>query len=270
MQLEKNVSTCSFDPDDIERISDSVCTMTGAKPQIVHKTLSDRTFDHLRDLIVRGRMAPGTRVVEADVALQFGVSRTPVREAMARLIQEGYLTPVSASRRTEVVIAPLNIESVRELWGLIGALEAFAVETAASLPTPRRVRLADDLERLNTELRTASQARPRDPDKLFKLQTAFHTRFVLDSAGLYLTRGYERIRPQVQRYEWVFGTRLSSEYEPSTKEHFRIIAAIRSGEPATARDAVLAHWSRAAVRIIATLESISASPGPRRKPRQMK
>lgn len=244
--------------------------MTSPRPRIVHGTLSDRTFDQLRDLIVRGRIAPGARLVEADVALRFGVSRTPVREAMARLIQEGYLDPVSDSRRTEVIVSPLTIESVRELWGLIGAFEAFAVETAASLPTPRRARLADDLERLNAELRDASKARPRDPDRLFELQTGFHTRFVLDSAGPYLRRGYARIRPQVQRYEWVYGTRLDSEYEPSTREHLKIIAAIRNGEPALARDAVLAHWSRAAVRTIATLESIDAAESPRRKPRRVR
>lgn len=245
-------------------------TVISAKPRIVHGSLSDKTFDQLRDLIVRGRIAPGARMVEADVALRFGVSRTPVREAMARLIQEGYLTPVSDSRRTEVIVSPLTIEAVRELWGLIGALESFAVESAASLPTARRARLADDLERLNTHLRHASQARPRDPDKLFELQTEFHTRFVLDSAGPYLKRGYERIRPQVQRYEWVYGTRMDSEYEPSTREHVKIIAAIRSGEPALAKDAVLAHWSRAAVRTIEILESMDSSPGPRRRPRGMK
>lgn len=244
--------------------------LTSLHPQIVHGTLPHRTFEQLRDLIVRGRIEPGSRVVEADVALRFGVSRTPVREAMARLMQEGYLIPVSASRRTEVVVAPLTAESVRELWGMIGALESFAVEIAASLPTARRHRLSDDLERLNAELASASRARPRNHDRLFELQTAFHTRFVLDSAGPYLKRGYDRIRPQVQRYEWAYGTRLDAEYEPSTKEHLRIIAAIRAGDALAARDAVVTHWSRAAVRTIATIESIASGPAPRRRPRRIK
>ena len=230
--------------------------------------LADRTFENLRDLIVRGRIPPASRVVEADVALRFGVSRTPVREAIARLVHEGYVIPVSASRRTEVVVAPLTTDGVRELWGMIGALEAYAIEAVASLPARRRVALAADLERLNRDLRNAAIARPRNPDRLFDLQTAFHLRFVDETAGPYLRNVYESIRPQVQRYEWAYGTRLDAEYEPSTREHLRIIAAVKSGDTKAARKAVLTHWAHAAVRTVATIEGISSKPAPRRKPRK--
>jgi len=57
-------------------------------------------YDDLRELNVRGRLAPGARVTEADVAARLGVSRTPAREAMRRLQQEGLLVPTAGALRS--------------------------------------------------------------------------------------------------------------------------------------------------------------------------
>ncbi len=235
------------------------------KTETAHGALPERTYLQLRDLIVRGRIGAGARVVEEDVAVKFGVSRTPVREALARLIQEGYLTPVTGGRRTEVVVAPLSTESVRELWGMIGALEGLAVSSVSNLAEQRREALTGDLERLNRELRAAGTARSRDADKLFELQAAFHQRFVNETAGSHLLSVYASLRPQVQRYEWVYGTRLDAEYEPSTMEHLQIIAAVRAGDGIKAREAVEIHWDKAAFRTIQIIRSIDSQPGPRRR-----
>lgn len=151
--------------------------------EAVHGTLPERTYTQLRNMIVRGRIGPGARIVEEEVALRFGVSRTPVREAIARLVNEGYLTPVAGRRRTEVAVAPLSSESVEELWGMIGALEGHTIRGIARLPANRREHLAVDLEKLNLELRRASRARPRDHDRLFELQAEFHQRFMDELAG---------------------------------------------------------------------------------------
>ncbi len=220
-------------------------------------------------MIIRGRMPSGTRVVEAEIAVRFGVSRTPVREALARLILEHYLKPVSDGRRTEVVVAPFTVEDVRELWGMIGALESHAVAEVASLPADHRLKIAGHLKELNTRLKEAGSARPRDPDELFELQTAFHLRFVHEMAGSHLRRVYDSIRPNVQRYEWIYGTRNEAEYEPSTTEHLRIIAAIRAGDPEQARNAVIMHWEKAAARTIAIIGALPKGPVPR-KPRVAK
>ncbi|MEO7368104.1 MAG: GntR family transcriptional regulator [Gemmatimonadaceae bacterium] len=231
----------------------------------IHGTLPERTYQQLRTMIVRGRVAPGVRIMEQEVALKFGVSRTPVREAIARLVQEGYLNPIGGRRRTEVAVAPLSGDGVRELWGMIGAIEGFAVRATSRLPPARRELLAIDLARLNDELRAASTARPRNFDRLFELQAAFHQRFVDETAGQHLLSVYAILRPQVQRYEWVYGTRLDAEYEPSATEHVRIISAIRSGDGEKARHAVETHWERAAIRTVAIIDGLDQHAAPRRK-----
>jgi DNA-binding GntR family transcriptional regulator len=63
---------------------------------------ANRLYDSLRNLIVRGQLAPGARIVETEVAERFGVSRTPIRAAFQRLEREGYVTasPTHQARMT--------------------------------------------------------------------------------------------------------------------------------------------------------------------------
>lgn len=230
-----------------------------------HGTLPERTYERLRDLIVRGRIQPGARVVESEVAERFGISRTPVREALLRLMHERYLAPVSEGRRTELVVAGFSPDDVRELWGIIGALESYAIACVAALPRERRMATAADLEGINESLAMAAMARPRDPDRLFELQAAFHLRFIDEVAGPHLHGHYNGLRPQVQRYEWIYGTRVDADYETSTAEHLRIISAVQAGDATAARTAVCTHWENAAERtasIITALTASPATPGP--------
>jgi DNA-binding GntR family transcriptional regulator len=225
-----------------------------AQASIDHGALPDRTYEGLRDLIIRGRIKPGIRVRETEMAMRFGVSRTPIREALARLVQDGYLQPISTARRTELVVTPLTPESVPELWGMIGALEGFAVQHVARMEAARRLTVAADLQTINADLKGAAAASPRSVSRLFELQTAFHTRFVYESAGARMRAVYDTIRPHVQRYEWFYGSRGNSSYGPSITEHARIIQAIRTGNPEKARTAVESHWTQAAERTMRVMQ----------------
>jgi DNA-binding GntR family transcriptional regulator len=237
-----------------------------AESAVDHGTLPDRVFEGIRDLIVRGRFISGDRVREAAMAVRFGASRTPVREALARLVQEGFLTPVSGGSRTELAVTALTADSVLELWGMIGALESYAIQAVTELPDARRLAIATDVMQLNSELRIAAAKRPRNHDRLFELQSAIHTRFVYESAGNRLRSIYDSLRPHVQRYEWVYGTRADAPYEPSASEHMKIITAIREGSPAAARAAVETHWRNAAVRTVQVMSEVLSAPP--RKPRR--
>ena len=228
-----------------------------AESLVDHGTLPERTYERLRDLIIRGRIPPGGRVREAEMAMRFGVSRTPIREALARLVQEGYLAPLSAGRRTELAVTALTPEAVRELWGMIGALEGHAIQAVTELPQLARAQLAEDLTAVNAQLSATAERRPRDQDRVFELQTAFHVRFVYHVAGPHLRAVYDSIRPHVQRYEWAYGTRSEAAYTPSTNEHLRIVNAIRRGDPVEAKAAIESHWKKAAGRTMRVILALS-------------
>lgn len=119
---------------------------------------SERVYDYLRELIVWGRLAPGSRIVENDIALHLDVSRTPIRSALHRLRQEGYIVPSGRRRERRLVISPLTQSDARELFELVGVVEGLAAGAAASHPSAAREALGDELTALNAELAEAMRA----------------------------------------------------------------------------------------------------------------
>jgi len=102
---------------------------------------SSQVYAKLRDLIVRGRLAPGARITETDAAGRLGVSRTPVRAALQQLAQEGYIVVANAGLRRRPVVAPLTREDATELLHIGQAVLAFGgsidyfVQTVFNYPT---------------------------------------------------------------------------------------------------------------------------------------
>ncbi|MGH7719378.1 MAG: GntR family transcriptional regulator, partial [Gemmatimonadaceae bacterium] len=70
----------------------------------------------LRTLIVEARLAPGSRLVESELASRLGVSRTPVRSALQRLQQEGYVIATPNLQNARLTVAPLTREDAREIF----------------------------------------------------------------------------------------------------------------------------------------------------------
>src|SRR5690349_15950432 len=105
-----------------------------ARPQQVYRKL--------RELIIRGQLAPGSRVVETDVASRLGVSRTPVRAALQRLQQEGFIIDTPSLQQSRPTVAPLTREDARELFNIVAEIEGLAARFAASKPPGERESLA--------------------------------------------------------------------------------------------------------------------------------
>lgn len=210
---------------------------------------SSHAYQRLRELIVHGRLAPGTWIIESEVATRLGVSRTPVRAALQRLEQEGYIVGTCRGQQIRSAVAPLTREDAHELFVIVGRLEALAAIEAARLPAPVRDPIAEDLRRLNDGFLAAASDHVYDPGRLFELDTAFHRRFVDAGAGPRVHALHEAIKPQAERYIRLYYTALIDEVATSAREHGHIIDAIASGDPAAARDAVEINWSNAADRL---------------------
>lgn len=211
-------------------------------------------YTKLRELIVRGRLAPGTRIIETDVASRLGVSRTPVRSALQRLQQEGYILEAGTGQQSRLSVAPLTKEDARELFAIVGHVEGLAAEWAAAQSGSRRAGTVRELERLNAELEAAaSESRP-DHQRIFDLDQGFHRHYVEVGAGPRLLALHDAIKPQSERYVRLYISALVDQIGKSVDEHAATIDAIRDGDLSAAKGRVLENWRNAAERLCEVIE----------------
>ncbi|HEX2076509.1 MAG TPA: GntR family transcriptional regulator [Longimicrobium sp.] len=213
-------------------------------------------YVRLRELIVHGRLAPGARVIESELAERLGTSRTPVRSALHRLQGEGYVVAWRRGRRTQLAVAPLTKEDGRELFWIVGELEALAASWVARLEVRERQELAANLSRINHELLLASDEDPPDPQRLFDLHTRFHQTYVDACGGPRMQAMHGVVKPQAERYRRLYSTALGGHIHASLAEHEAIVRGIAQGDPAAAEVAVKANWRNAADRLARVIERV--------------
>ncbi len=209
----------------------------------------DIVYHRLRELIVRGQLAPGARLVEADIARRLHVSRTPVRGALQRLQQEGYVADSPQLRQSRPFVAPLTAEDMRELFHIVAEIEGLAARYCAQLPADERAELATELLAINAQFRRAAATKPRDHNALWKLDERFHRRYVEASKGRRIIDLHDVVKPQAERYERLYVSLLSDALRESILEHSRIARAIAAGDPDAVQQAVQANWRNAAIRL---------------------
>lgn len=211
-------------------------------------------FRKLRGLIVRGHLAPGSRLVETELADRLGVSRTPVRSALQRLRQEGYVVSVGDGQRSGSAVEPLTAEDARELLYILGMLEALAARQCAEADAERRGEVADRLDRLNEQLTEAARAEPAEPQRILTLDDRFHAHYVEAGAGARLKTIHGTLRPHKERYMRFYMSGLIDEVETSIREHEQIVDGIRRGDPAAAEEAAKVTWRNGAKRLTSVIE----------------
>ncbi|GGQ43119.1 GntR family transcriptional regulator [Streptomyces asoensis] len=188
----------------------------------------ERVLGALRQEIIAGRLRPGDRLVERELADRYGVSRVPVREAIRALVAEGFVHS-ETPRRT--VVRPLSPTDVKELFELREALEVYAAGLAATRATP------DDLAELRDLLTSAAAAtEAADAEAITDINTRFHDRLLAMAGNTLLTSVME---PVAGRLQWL--TRRNEEWPQLLTEHQDLYDAIASGDPARARAHALHH-----------------------------
>ncbi|WP_328846430.1 GntR family transcriptional regulator [Streptomyces sp. NBC_00258] len=188
----------------------------------------ERVLGSLRQEIIAGRLLPGDRLVERELAERFGVSRVPVREAIRALVAEGFVL-FETPRRT--VVRRLTPTDVAELFELREALEVYATGLAAQRAT--RADLAELEELLD---RAAAATRADDAETITDINTRFHDRILAMAGNSLLISVME---PVDGRLRWL--TRQNEEWPQLLAEHRELYAAIASGDRERARAHALAH-----------------------------
>jgi DNA-binding GntR family transcriptional regulator len=123
-----------------------------ALPDLRAESIADKVYARLRTEIASGAFRPGARIQEKLLAERLGISRTPIREALLRLENEGVV--VCTSRRSYNVRI-LTVQDVREIYQTLGILEGAAATAVAPRLTPDDVA---DLRRVNKQMATAASS----------------------------------------------------------------------------------------------------------------
>ncbi|WP_343032348.1 GntR family transcriptional regulator [Pandoraea cepalis] len=209
-------------------------------------TLPEAAYQAIRGHILDNRWSPGFQMTEQEIATEFGMSRTPVREAMLRLQQEGLIAVVP---RHGMRVLPISPSDMKEIYEVLTSLEGTAAELAASKE------LSDEeLHVLDIALDAMDDALKKDDlDAWAKADEDFHAQ-LLDLCG-------NRLIKQLVSNTWdrahrarMVTLRLRSKPIKSTREHRAMVKAIRQRDPAAARELLRAHRERAGGELLEILE----------------
>lgn len=215
----------------------------------VHGSSTDHAFNALRELIVQGRLAAGSWIVESDLTSVLKMSRTPIRAALQWLQHEGYVVAHGTGSKTRMMVAPLTLRDARELYGIVGRMEGMAGRYTTMLSAPKRNALVSKLKKLNADmLKTAKTAIP-DQDEFVKIDTAFHDEIVEGCGGPRLLAIYKAVKPQTDRYWKSYASTSNEDMKASCAEHDRIIAAISAEDGEAVESALRLNWDRGAERL---------------------
>ncbi|MGQ0848578.1 MAG: GntR family transcriptional regulator [Actinomycetota bacterium] len=195
-----------------------------------HRSLRESVAEAIRNGILAGSLQPGDRLVEDDLASRLGVSRMPVREALATLETEGFVDLVP---RRGASVAMISAEEAVELFEVRSMLEGLAARLAAR----RRVQVhLDTLKEIISEGRKAVRA--GDRAAMPRLHQMFHVALAEASGNGYL---YELAANLPAKIEWLFATEVRERAPISWPEHARILELISGGDEERAEQVTRQH-----------------------------
>ncbi len=222
-------------------------------PKPEHGTSVLTAFHQIRELIVLGRLSPGTWVVEGNLAERLNISRTPVRAALHWLQREGYVHEHRSANKCRIVVAPLTKEDARELYEIIGHIEGLAGRSVAVKPAGERQALADKLTNVNSQL-GAARLNSAGLSSIFDLDRQFHASLVEAGAGPRLLALHRSVEPQAERYWRLYASSILHDLQLSVAEHDTVIACVLEGDARKLENALQHNWTRGWERLSRVME----------------
>lgn len=213
--------------------------MVSKKPSAV-----ERAHLEIRHRIVHGAYPPGTPLSEARLARDLRTSRTPVREALSRLYEEGYVERVA---RRGFFVARVTVPMIRNAFEVRSLLEGAAAARAAALAAPEdiaRLRALADAQRVVDS--------PAANRRAFEANGQFHEAIASASRNALLVTLVRHCIDQITRFV-ALGVNLNSFQEAAVNEHHAIVDAIERKDAAAARSAVERHLDAASRFLLQTL-----------------
>lgn len=208
-------------------------------------SLADQAYQQVKASIIQGHLAPGTRTSEVDLARSLGISRSPLREALRRLQEEGL---VEAFSGRGIQVTELTPQAVREVYEVRVALERMAAALAAGhIPHDAIDKMGSALKEIRSDLDRG------DTTPFNELELPFHDLFVMNCGNDLLIKYIARVRDQLARVV-VFAGALLEHTRLSYEEHVEILAVMKHEDADELASAVEHHLRNVADRIISSLQ----------------
>ncbi|MGQ1837145.1 GntR family transcriptional regulator [Kocuria turfanensis] len=217
---------------------------------------SDRAYEALREDIVEWRLLPGQVLGEVEQSERFGISRTPIREALSRLTADGL---AEAHRGRGVVVSQVSLDDVRALFELREALDCRAARLAARRRDPAEfLRLATELEACVDRLHGPSTD---DRSAYYELVERMDRAVDDATANPYLTAAQRSLRLHLARVRKLSRTN-PSRLARAAAEHAQIARAIAEGSEELAEAATRVHLANSLHAVLTTPVREWVQPAP--------
>ncbi len=216
-------------------------TVIGLNPE----SLTEGIARSIREAITLGRWKPEEKIIETELADQMGVSRSPIREALRILANEGLVTLVP---RKGAKVSKISLKDLKEIYAIRANLESMAARIAAvNLRT-------DEIKRMeNLHEKMLRKTRVNDVEGIFRLNEKFHLCILQAGDNERLIEVNKSLKTRSQRFRMAILS-LPGRLTEALDEHYRILEALKNRDAVLAEELVKAHVHRAGQRLIADLE----------------
>lgn len=208
--------------------------------------LHDDVVGRLRQMIIRCELAPGERFTEQQLVETFGVSRTPLREALKILASEG-LVEMRPHRGSSV--APISIEEISQTFAVLGSLEEMAGPLICDRVSNVDIARLDAIKDAMSSMRDAT-----DRNSYFELNVAFHQSMIALSGNAVLSATYNQLFGKLQRARYLVNDD-QNRWSESAREHNWIMDALRQRDGAELSKRLKEHNSRTAKAVVEKLDA---------------
>lgn len=206
--------------------------MTDTTTLLTPKPLYVEVAELIRQRIYSRELEPGSWIDEMKMAEAFGISRTPLREALKVLAAEGLVT---MKVRRGAYVTEVSEKDLRDVYHLLSLLESDAAATVAEQATAAQL---EQLQLLHQEL----EAAVADADQFFRVNEAFHMQLLALCNNRFLSQVVADLRKvmKLNRHQSLF---KRGRIEDSLQEHAAIVQALSQRNPAAARQAMHTHFA---------------------------
>jgi DNA-binding GntR family transcriptional regulator len=195
------------------------------------RALYEEVAEALRERIFSGHLKPGDWVDELALAEEFGISRTPLREAIKVLAAEGLIT---MKLRRGAYVTQVESQELTEIYHLMALLESDAAATVAQKASQAEIA---ELESLHQKLEASAS---QDITRFFAANEAFHMRLLALSGNRWRDQIVADLR-KVMKLSRAQSLAKEGRLQESLAEHRQIVAALKARKPQAAREAMHAH-----------------------------